>query len=142
MIWMRQEITDQIHVSCAIIEHGGQVLAARRGLFTRLPLKWEFPGGKIDPREDPQACLLREIHEELDMVVVIHTALPLVSHRYPFFGVTLHPYICTAGSNRFTLNEHVEAVWLQPEELPGLDWAEADVPVLHAYLSWLKKGRS
>jgi mutator protein MutT len=79
--------SNHIHVSCAIIEHDGLVLAARRGLFMRLPLKWEFPGGKIDPKEDPRTCLLREIREELDMAVAIHTALIPVSHRYPFFGV-------------------------------------------------------
>ena len=139
--WVRQERSNHIHVSCAIIEYGGLVLAARRGLFMRLPLKWEFPGGKIGPEEDPRTCLLREVQEELDMVVTIHTALPPVSHRYPFFGVTLHPYICTAGSNQFTLTEHDQAAWLQPEELPGLDWADADVPVLHAYLSWLENQR-
>ena len=95
----------------------------------------------IGPEEDPRTCLLREVQEELDMVVTIHTALPPVSHSYPFFGVTLHPYICTAGSNQFTLTEHAEAAWLQPEELSVLDWAKADVPVLHAYLSWLEKER-
>lgn len=139
---MRQEINNHIHVSCAIIEHGDLVLAAQRGLFMRLPLKWEFPGGKIGPEEDPRTCLLREIREELDMAVEIHTALSPVSHRYPFFGVTLHPYICSAESNRFTLTEHAEAAWMHPEELPGLDWAEADVPVLHAYLSWLGNQRT
>ncbi|GAB6059145.1 NUDIX domain-containing protein [Desulfonatronum parangueonense] len=91
---MRKEKSNHIHVSCAIIEHGGLVLAARRGLFMRLPLKWEFPGGKISPEEDQRTCLLREVQEELDMVVTINTALPPVSHRYTFFGVTLHPYIC------------------------------------------------
>jgi 8-oxo-dGTP diphosphatase len=133
--------SNHIHVSCAIIEHGDLVLAARRGLFMRLPLKWEFPGGKIGPDEDPRTCLLREIQEELDMAVEIHTALAPVSHCYHFFGVTLHPYICYAGSNQFTLTEHVEAAWMRPEELPGLDWAEADVPVLDSYLSWLENQR-
>jgi 8-oxo-dGTP diphosphatase len=134
--------SNHIHVSCAIIEHDGLVLAARRGLFMRLPLKWEFPGGKIDPKEDPRTCLLREIREELDMAVAIQAALAPVSHRYPFFGVTLHPFICTAGSNRFTLTEHAEAAWMGAEELPSLDWAEADVPVLHAYLSLLGSRRT
>jgi 8-oxo-dGTP diphosphatase len=134
--------SNHIHVSCAIIEHDGLVLAARRGMFMRLPLKWEFPGGKIGSKEDPRTCLLREIREELDMAVAIHAALPPVSHRYPFFGVTLHPFICTVGSNRFTLTEHAEAAWMRPEELPGLDWAEADVPVLHAYLSRLGSQRT
>ncbi|TVQ97205.1 MAG: NUDIX domain-containing protein [Desulfovibrionales bacterium] len=106
---VRHGKSNHTQVSCAIIEHGGLVLAARRGLSMRLPLKWEFPGGKIDPKEDPRTCLLREVQEELDMAVTIHTALPPMSHRYPFFGVTLHPYIRTAGSSQFTLTVHDQA---------------------------------
>ena len=50
-----------IHVTCAIIERDGLVLAARRSRSMRMPLKWEFPGGKIEPGESPEACLHREL---------------------------------------------------------------------------------
>jgi 8-oxo-dGTP diphosphatase len=132
---------NNVHVSCAIIEHDGLVLAARRSLYMRLPLKWEFPGGKIGAQEDPQGCLLREIREELDMAVKIIAAFPPMAHQYSLFKVTLYPFICTSPSTSFILAEHAEAVWMHPVDLPGLDWAEADIPVLHAYLSWLAKGR-
>ena len=56
-----------IHVTCAIIERNGLVLAARRSASMHLPLKWEFPGGKIRAGEDPGECLKREIREELDL---------------------------------------------------------------------------
>jgi mutator protein MutT len=57
--------TRHIHVTCAIIERDGLVPATRRSAAMSMPLKWEFPGGKIDPGESPEACLRREIHEEL-----------------------------------------------------------------------------
>jgi len=60
-----------IHVTCAIIERNGLVLAARRSAFMQLPLKWEFPGGKIRAGEDPGECLKREIREELALDVDI-----------------------------------------------------------------------
>ena len=58
-----------LQVSCAIIERDGLVLAARRSATMSLPLKWEFPGGKIDPGESPEECLVRELREELRILV-------------------------------------------------------------------------
>ena len=55
----------KIHVACAIIEENGRVLAAQRNEFGRMPLKWEFPGGKIHVNESPEECLKREVMEEM-----------------------------------------------------------------------------
>lgn len=123
-----------IHVTCAIIERDGLVLAAQRSGAMKMPLKWEFPGGKIDPGEDPDACLRRELIEEMDLEVSIKKALPPATHAYPAFTVTLYPFICSIVSGDPQLNEHAAITWLPPEQLRGLDWAEADVPVLSAYL--------
>jgi len=124
-----------IHVTCAIIERNGLVLAARRSAFMQLPLKWEFPGGKIRAGEDPGECLKREIREELALDVDIAGELAPATHHYPDFIVTLYPFICKAKTSGFKLAEHAEAAWFPPGELAGLDWAEADLPVLDAYLS-------
>ena len=62
-------IRKHIHVACAIIERDGLVLAARRSASMSFPLKWEFPGGKIDPGESPQECLHRELLEEMGVSV-------------------------------------------------------------------------
>jgi len=145
-----------IHVTCAIIERNGLILAARRSAFMQLPLKWEFPGGKIRTGEDPGECLKREIREELALDVDIAGELAPAAHHCPDFIVTLYPFICKAKTSGFKLAEHAEAAWFQPNRparlngakpaqqslihlgLAGLDWAEADLPVLDVYLDSLE----
>ena len=56
-----------------------------------MPLKWEFPGGKIEAGESPEACLKRELAEEIDVVVAIRRALPPCTRSYPTFTITLYP---------------------------------------------------
>ncbi|MBU1745376.1 MAG: (deoxy)nucleoside triphosphate pyrophosphohydrolase [Proteobacteria bacterium] len=122
-----------IGVTCAIIERDGLVLAAQRGASMRMPLKWEFPGGKIEPGEDTEAGLHRELMEEMGLRVVVKRALPPSTHRYPASTVKLHPFVCAIRSGEMTLNEHHAVVWLKPDDLPTLDWVEADLAVLEAY---------
>jgi len=123
-----------LDVTCAIIERDGLVLAAQRSASMSLPLKWEFPGGKIDPGESPEECLRRELHEELGIHVNVGKCLPASKHRYSTFAVTLYPFICSIGSGEIVLHEHAAIAWLPPQELHTLDWAEADLPVIEAYL--------
>lgn len=122
------------HVTCAIIERDGLVLAAQRSASMSLPLKWEFPGGKIDHGETPEECLRRELVEELGIRVKMGRRLPLTTHHYPEFTVTLHPFVCTIEKGEMVLHEHAAVAWLPPDELHSLDWAEADLPVLRSYL--------
>lgn len=124
-----------LHVTCAIIEREGRVLCARRSAEMSQPLKWEFPGGKINEGESPEGCLQRELLEELGLEVEVGRALPLVTHRYPDFTITLYPFLCHIGlSTEITLNEHDRVAWILPEELANIDWAEADVGVMRNYL--------
>ena len=125
----------RLHVACAIIENGGLVLAAQRSAAMSLPLKWEFPGGKIKRNESPDSCLRRELLEELGIAVSVGAALSPATHRYPTFSVTLHPYRCEIAAGSITLYEHAAILWLEPEELPTLDWAAADLPVIAEYLA-------
>ena len=122
-----------IHVTCAIIERDGLVLTAQRSRSMRMPLKWELPGGKIEPGESPEACLHRELMEEMELRVAVKQAMPLSTHEYPAFTVTLHPFVCEILSGEMTLNEHRAVAWLKPEELPALDWVEADRKIVAAY---------
>lgn len=122
-----------IHVTCAIIERDSFVLAAQRSELMNLPLKWEFPGGKIDSGESPEDCLLRELVEELGLHVNVGKPLPPTTHQYPDFTVTLYPFICSIESGELTLHEHTAVTWLTPKELHILDWAEADLPVIDSY---------
>ena len=123
-----------IHVTCAIIEREGLVLAAQRSAAMNLPLKWEFPGGKIHPGELPEECLRRELLEELGIRVRVGISLPPCSHQYPAVSVTLYPFVCAIESGEIVLHEHAAIVWLSPKDLHTLDWAEADLPVVEAYL--------
>jgi 8-oxo-dGTP diphosphatase len=124
-----------LHVTCAIIERDGLILAAQRSADMNMPLKWEFPGGKIDPGETPEACLIREILEEMGIRIRVGESLPSSTHQYPALRVTLYPFICSIESGEIILHEHSAINWLPPSELHTLDWAEADLPVIAAYLS-------
>ena len=125
-------------MACAVIERDGLVLAAQRGASMNFPLKWEFPGGKIDPGESPQDCLHRELLEEMSVSVDIRAALPSSTHRYPDFSVTLYPFVCTIVSGKITLHEHATAIWLASETLNSLDWLEADFAIIDSYLAGLR----
>lgn len=124
-----------IHVSCAIIEKDGLVLAAQRSEAMSLPLKWEFPGGKIEPGETSKECLHRELREEMSISVDIERQLPEIRHLYNEFAITLHPFICRMNTGVITLHEHKAITWIAPEEMQALDWAEADLPLIAIYLS-------
>jgi len=124
-----------IHVACALIEHDGLVLAAQRSAAMNLPLKWEFPGGKLEAGESAEECLQRELIEEMGVTISVGQPLPLHTHSYETFTVTLYPFICTMTSQTITLHEHAAIAWLPPGELQTLDWAEADWPVIREYLS-------
>ena len=124
-----------IHVACAIIEQNGMVLAAQRSAAMSLPLKWEFPGGKIEGGETAEECLNRELHEELAVSVSIGAALSPATHCYPDFTVTLYPYICRLNGGTVTMHEHHALKWVKPLEMPGLDWAAADLPVISEYMA-------
>jgi 8-oxo-dGTP diphosphatase len=136
------KVTGQhIHVACAIIERDGLVLAAQRGAAMSLPLKWEFPGGKIDVDETPEKCLVRELIEELAVNISVGQALKIFTHDYPTFTVTLYPYICTITSGEIRLHEHKAIQWLPPHKLCTLNWAEADLPVISDYLKEIEFSR-
>jgi 8-oxo-dGTP diphosphatase len=130
-----------VHVSCAIIERDGLILAAQRSAAMSLPLKWEFPGGKIHDGETPEQCLRRELVEEMGVQISVGRGLPATTHYYPDFTVTLYPFVCAIESGEIVLHEHAAIVWLPPERLFELDWAEADWPILRDMLRENVKGK-
>jgi 8-oxo-dGTP diphosphatase len=127
-----------LRVACAVIEDEGKVLATQRNTTMSMPLKWEFPGGKLHEGESPEECLLRELEEELGIQVAIKHSLPPVLHRYEDFVIELIPFVCTLGEGSLVLFEHRALAWLSPHELRNLDWPDADIPVIASYLAFLK----
>lgn len=124
-----------LHVACAIIERNDTVLAAQRSATMTMPLKWEFPGGKIETGESPEECLIRELREELGISVFIGTALSPAIHSYPDFTVTLYPFTCRLAGGDITAHEHHALKWIEPARMLELDWAAADLPVIREYMA-------
>jgi len=126
-----------IDVCCAlIIDENGRVFVAQRSETMKLPLKWEFPGGKVEAQETAEACIVREIEEELGIAIQILNRLASNEHHYDDFSIRLTPFVCKTTTTTVSLKEHVNCSWVKPEELLTLDWADADVPVVHAYLKY------
>src|SRR5690606_17078412 len=124
-----------IHVSCAIIEQKGKVLICQRSSRMKLPLKWEFPGGKIEKGESKEACLIREIKEELGIDININTELETVYYEYDDFSIRLYPFVATLFVGVPKAIEHAQLKWVSSEELLNYDWAAADLPIVKEYLS-------
>ncbi|MDT0678005.1 (deoxy)nucleoside triphosphate pyrophosphohydrolase [Autumnicola musiva] len=105
-------------VTCAIIEQDEKILCAQRSEKMKHPLKWEFPGGKIEKTESPGSCLQREIKEELGVEIEILEQLPTSKHTYPGnIIISLLPFRCKITSGKITLAEHKQIKWLSLEEL-------------------------
>lgn len=126
-----------IQVTCGIVIWNNQVLCVQRSLEMHLPLKWEFPGGKIEPGEDEKDCLARELKEELDISIAITEALTPVNFQYQDKPpIRLIPYIVSCKEPNINLKEHSAMVWLEPDSLLQLDWAQADIPIVEEFMNW------
>lgn len=123
-----------VNVACAIILHKGKVLVAQRGEQMSLPLKWEFPGGKLKDGESAESCIVREIHEELEIEIEVVERLNDSMFHYETISVNLIPFISKYIGGELRLIEHKEVKWLSSTELLALDWAPADIPVLHEFM--------
>ncbi|MBW6491979.1 MAG: (deoxy)nucleoside triphosphate pyrophosphohydrolase [Lentimicrobium sp.] len=124
------------NVTCAIIMKEGQILTTQRSEKMKLPLKWEFPGGKIEDSETEAECLLREIKEELNIDIKLNKRLDSKIYHYHDFTINLIPYIAEYLSGEILLVEHKEFKWLKPEQLTLLDWAPADIPIVNDFLNF------
>jgi 8-oxo-dGTP diphosphatase len=125
-----------IPVVCAVIEDAaGCVLVAQRPAHKHLALKWEFPGGKIEPGESPEVALLRELREELGCDTTIVRALPRFIHDYGDVSIEMFPFVCrlAPASPAPHPHEHIAVRWVNPADLPSLDLAAADLPVVASY---------
>ena len=100
----------------------------------KLPLKWEFPGGKLELGENEESCIHREIKEEINIEIEIIKKLSNNIHNYGVFKVNLIPFVARHVSGEILLTEHKDYKLLDPAELINLDWAEADLPIVEEFL--------
>ncbi|HRG69578.1 MAG TPA: (deoxy)nucleoside triphosphate pyrophosphohydrolase [Saprospiraceae bacterium] len=123
----------KIEVVAGVIFNKGCVLCVQRpkNKVHYISEKYEFPGGKIEDGESKEAALHRELLEELNLSVKIQSLFLTVVHEYPDFELTMHSFICKAESVQIVLNEHIDYKWLKIDELPILDWAAADIPIVN-----------
>ena len=121
------------HVVAAIIQHEGKILCMQRGVskYNYISYKYEFPGGKVESGESVEEALIREVKEEIQLVIHIGDKYHSLTHQYPDFSITLDVYHCSLSSNdTLALTEHIYYQWLYPAELTQLDWAAADLPIV------------
>lgn len=116
-------------VTCAVIIQDNKVLAVQRGLNMKMAGKWEFPGGKLERGETPAQCIVREIFEELSMIIQVEEEWPSTTYQYPDFLIELIPIRCSTDQSCPVLKEHQDFQWLDSESLFWVEWAEADIPI-------------
>ena len=121
-----------LNVVAGIIFYEYEILCMQRPIskYEYISLKYEFPGGKIEPGESKVEALKRELIEEMDMEVEIGDHFLTINHTYPDFELTMYSYICKVNKKDFNMKEHNNFKWLKRSELAQLDWAMADIPIM------------
>lgn len=129
-----------IPVVCAILlrPNPTEVMLAQRPEGKHLALKWEFPGGKVEPGETPEAALMRELREELGCEATLLAALPRSVHAYERGSIEMIPFICelVPGTPAPQALEHRALVWVAAGQILNYDLAPADYPVVAAFAEW------
>lgn len=116
-------------VTAAIIIRNGSVLLARRGPGDPLAGKWEFPGGKLEDGETPEACLARELDEELSVRASIGELFAESAFHHGSRQLRLLAFHATITAGTPTPSVHSELAWVDPRGLPLFDLLPADVPI-------------
>ena len=123
-----------INVTCAIIIIDNKILVTQRSEKMKLPLKWEFPGGKLEENENEIECVKREIKEEINIEIEVLKKLSKSVYDYDTFKINLIPFVANYISGNIELTEHKGYKLLDKSELMSLNWAEADLPIVEEFL--------
>jgi 8-oxo-dGTP diphosphatase len=118
--------------ACALVDADGRVLIAQRPPGRAMAGLWEFPGGKVEAGETPEASLIRELNEELGVVVNEACLAPLTfaSHRYADFHLLMPLYVCRRWEGLVRAQEGQELAWVKPNRLKDYPMPPADVPLI------------
>lgn len=125
--------------ACALVDADGRVLLAQRPEGKSMAGLWEFPGGKIEPGERPEQSLIRELKEELGIVVRDACLAPLTfaSHGYPDFHLLMPLYVCRRWEGTVIPQEGQKLAWVRPNKLQDYDMPPADVPLVSHLMTLL-----
>ncbi len=123
----------------ALIDPDGRVLLAQRPEGKSMAGLWEFPGGKVEPGETPEAALIRELHEELGIDTWSSCLAPLTfaSHSYPEFHLLMPLFACRKWEGRPQSREGQALKWVRPAELREYPMPAADLPLIPILRDWL-----
>lgn len=116
-------------MAAAVLHKDGTFLGTQRG-YGEFEGGWEFPGGKIEEGESPQAALLRELKEELGIDAIVEQFLMTVECNYPQFHLMMHCYLCSISEGKIQLKEHKSARWMNREQFYDVEWLPADLDVV------------
>lgn len=122
--------------AAALVDVDGRVLICQRPEGKTLAGLWEFPGGKIEPGETPEACLIRELEEELGIQVARACLAPFVfaSHEYETFHLLMPLYLLRRWDGQVQNREHKAMAWVKPNQLSDYPMPPADEPLV----AWLR----
>lgn len=118
-------------VACALVDVDGRVLLSKRPPGRPLPGLWEFPGGKVEPGETPEAALIRELEEELAIRIAGKCLAPLsfASHGYEAFHLLMPLYVCRTWEGEVTPRLGQELAWVRANRLDRYAMPPADEPL-------------
>lgn len=125
--------------ACALIDSDGRVLIAQRPEGKSMAGLWEFPGGKVEAGESPEATIIREMHEELGVTIEEPCLAPFTfaSHRYDDFHLMMPLYLCRKWQGSVTPNEGQAIKWVAPRDLRKFDMPPADKPLVAMLIDYL-----
>jgi 8-oxo-dGTP diphosphatase len=123
----------------ALIDADGRVLLAQRPEGKDMAGLWEFPGGKVEPGETPEAALIRELHEELGIDTWASCLAPLTfaSHAYPAFHLLMPLFACRRWQGTPHPREGQRLAWAHPRDLRNYPMPPADLPLIPVLRDWL-----
>lgn len=118
-------------VVAGLIVKNGKLLVCQRTRHQTMPLKWEFPGGKIEEGEQPRDALRRELEEELGILAKVGNELARIQHEYPNGGmVELRFFEVREYQNEIENRIFKDIQWADPKDLPTFDFLEADLTLV------------